>query len=150
VQGRASVFPNPVPNVRATRERVTNYTQSEVSQATRTTYARFSPNPEKTTRTPASAAECKENQQMKKSLVLTLVALVVVSMFAVGCRREEPVTDTAITDTSMTMSETTDTYATDTYITDTMATDTMATDMTTTDMTTTDTVMTGTTATTNT
>jgi hypothetical protein len=51
---------------------------------------------------------------MKKSLVITLVALCVVSMLALGCKKEEAVSDTASTDTSMTTG--------DTAMTDTMAT----------------------------
>ena len=63
---------------------------------------------------------------MKKSLVLTLIVLAVVSLFAVGCKKEEAVTDTAATDTSMTSGDTamSDTMATDTGMT--TGTDTMA------------------------
>jgi hypothetical protein len=69
--------------------------------------------------------------RMKKSLVITLVALFVVSMLAVGCKKEETTTDTAATDTSMTTSETmaTETVATDTAATDTTVTTTGSTTM---------------------
>jgi hypothetical protein len=69
--------------------------------------------------------DLKKNEgelRMKKSLVITLAALFVVSMLAVGCKKEEATTDTAATDTSMT--------AADTMASDTMASDTMATDTT--------------------
>ena len=39
---------------------------------------------------------------MKKSVLMTLIALVAITMFAFGCKKEENVnTDTATTDTAM-------------------------------------------------
>ena len=39
---------------------------------------------------------------MKKSVLMTLIALVAVTMFAFGCKKEENInTDTATTDTAM-------------------------------------------------
>src|SRR6202022_307210 len=51
--------------------------------------------------------------RMKKSLMMTLLALVAITMFSFGCKKEETVsTDTATTDTAM--SSTTATSSTDT------------------------------------
>jgi hypothetical protein len=68
---------------------------------------------------------------MKKSLVITLLALFVVSMFAFACKKEEATTDTAATDTAMSATETTATVVTDT----TMTSATTETTMTSTDTT---------------
>jgi hypothetical protein len=94
----------------------------------------------------------KEIQTMKKSFVMTLIALFAVAIFAVGCKKEENVnTDTATSDTSSTTTtvSATDTAATGTTgtmsTTDTSMTSTTST--TGTGMTSTDTAMTGTTGT---
>ena len=69
---------------------------------------------------------------MKKSLILTLVALFAIGILAIGCAKEE----TNIIDTAAdtVLSETTATYATDTVM-DTTMTDTTMTDTTMTDTT---------------
>src|SRR5436853_4570064 len=73
----------------------------------------------------------EENPPMRKSLLLTFVALIAVTIFAFGCKKEENAnTDTAATDTGVTSSSTagtTATSATDTTGTGMMATDTTGT-----------------------
>jgi hypothetical protein len=85
----------------------------------------------------------QESLQMKKSLILVLVAVFALAMFSVACKKEENInTDTAVTDTMGSTDVTTDTAMTSTDTT-MMSTDTTMTSTDTT-MTSTDTTMTST------